>query len=112
MKKSDQRKMVSFNREQPKSILVRYIGLYLVGNIENFEIFKFRMVGKVNGKLEILRLEKFSSKSELFHSIVHVVFPTSFRTFQHDRQLSSFTLTNKKLSNFLVSPTKVSSNMY
>ena len=63
MKKSDQRKMVSFDREQPKSILVRYIGLYVVGNIENFAIFKFRTVGKVNGKLEILKLVKIPSKS-------------------------------------------------
>ena len=55
--------MVSFNREQPKSILVRYIGLYVVGNIENFAIFKFRTVGKVNGKLEILKLVKIPSKS-------------------------------------------------
>ena len=53
------------------------------------------MVKKVNGKLEILKLEKIPSKSALFHSIVYIIFPISFRTFQHDLKLSSFTLTRK-----------------
>ena len=100
MKKSDQRKMVSFDREQPKSILVRYIGLYVVGNIENFAIFKLRTVGKVNGKLEILKLVKIPSKSQLVHSIVHIISPISFTTFQHHREHLASHILDKLLSNF------------
>ena len=44
MKKSDQRKMVSFNREQPKSILVRKIGL--VGkSLESWEGMLKKSIG-------------------------------------------------------------------
>lgn len=53
MKKSDQRKMVSFNREQPKSILVRKIGLYHI----LYMIYKLNDIGELES--EVGKIEKF-----------------------------------------------------
>lgn len=47
MKKSDQRKMVSFNREQPKSILVRKIGLYHI----LYMIYKLNDIGALESEV-------------------------------------------------------------